>query len=49
VPLVQLVLTALRLDLQLYVEKENIQLLEMVLVKIVLLDMFVLLLQNFPR
>ena len=35
VPLVQLVLNAPRLDLQHYVEKENIHLLETVLVKIV--------------
>ena len=46
---VQLVLTALLLDLQRYVEKENIQLLETVLVKIVLLDMFAVLHQNFQR
>lgn len=45
----QLVLTAQRLDLQHFVEKENTQLLEMALVKFVLLDMFALLLQNSQR
>ena len=45
----QLGLTAQRLDLQHYVEKENTQLLEMALVKFVLLDMFALHLQNFLR